>query len=153
MRRGINNTIIVLAITIYACCGIVSCAPHGTMCSRPVPVDSGESRCNISPQEACLLLSANARNPLLTVLDVRTEREFNGRRLKNARNCDVCRPGFTDAVKSLDRSGLYVVYCQHGLRSSKAVEVMRRLNFTNVHNIKGGIERWIALNLPDVVGQ
>ena len=37
-----------------------------------------------------------------------------------------------------------VVYCHHGIRSAQAVAMMRAAGFANVHNLAGGIERWVS---------
>ena len=33
-----------------------------------------------------------------------------------------------------------LVYCQSGIRSARAVEIMEELGYTQVYNLKGGIE-------------
>ena len=35
-----------------------------------------------------------------------------------------------------------VVYCHHGIRSLHAIQQLRRLGFTQLRNLAGGIDRW-----------
>ena len=57
---------------------------------------------------------------------------------------DVNAPGFEDATGKLDRSKLYLVHCASGIRSMKACNVMRTLEFTNLVDLKGGFRAWEA---------
>ena len=43
-----------------------------------------------------------------------------------------------------------VVYCHHGIRSAQAVDQLRAMGFTNVHNLSGGIDRWTSEVDPSV---
>jgi adenylyltransferase/sulfurtransferase len=45
-------------------------------------------------------------------------------------------------VQELDPDGEIVVYCHHGVRSGAVVGYLRRLGFTRVANLAGGIDRW-----------
>ncbi|MGH9348042.1 MAG: rhodanese-like domain-containing protein [Vicinamibacterales bacterium] len=42
-------------------------------------------------------------------------------------------------IDDLDRSAPLVVYCQAGLRSAVAATVLRRLGFTRVASLDGGL--------------
>lgn len=45
-------------------------------------------------------------------------------------------------AQELHREKETVVYCHHGVRSHSAVELLRRLGFTRVRNLAGGIDAW-----------
>ena len=49
---------------------------------------------------------------------------------------------FYENIVALEKNNSYVVLCKHGVRSSKAVEIMLDLGFKNVKNLKGGIIEW-----------
>lgn len=73
-------------------------------------------------------------------IDVRSRREFRENHLEGAINIplpDVKR-NIENKIKNKNRKVL--VYCQSGIRSAKAVEIMEELGYTQVYNLKGGIE-------------
>jgi rhodanese-related sulfurtransferase len=74
------------------------------------------------------------------LLDVREEREYaichlDGRLLPLG-----SLPG---RVGELDASAHIVVHCRSGVRSAKAVELLRAAGFENAWNVRGGILAWI----------
>lgn len=74
-----------------------------------------------------------------TLIDVRTPAEYNAGHLPNAINIDVTDRSFSKAIRELDKSKKYYVYCKSGGRSSKAQQIMLSKNFEQVCNIEGGI--------------
>ena len=62
-----------------------------------------------------------------------------------------CHPTASDAnpaVKSFDQP--LVTVCNEGYTSSLAAVSLRRLGFTNVTDLAGGVEGWAAAGLPVV---
>lgn len=101
-----------------------------------------------SPNEAVLLINrANA-----VVLDVRDEAEFAGGHIADARNIPLsqleARVGEIRKLK--DRA--IIVNCQTGLRSAKAGDILRKHEFSKVHNLQGGLNAWVQAKLPVVKG-
>ena len=78
------------------------------------------------------------------VLDVRTKGEFDKGHIPGAILIDVNQSGFEKAVAKLDRSKTYLVHCAAGIRSMKACNSMRGLEFTNLYNLRGGYKAWVA---------
>ncbi len=78
------------------------------------------------------------------VLDVRTKKEFDAGHIPGAVFIDVNAPGFEAAAGKLDTKKTYLVHCASGIRSMKACNVMRTLDFTNLVNLKGGYRQWEA---------
>ena len=99
----------------------------------------------ISPQEAETLINNNDN---LTVVDVRTPQEYASGHLPQAINLDFRSQTFKDELGKLDKSKAYLVYCQSGNRSQKALDTMKELGFMEVYNMTGGISQWNANNLP-----
>ncbi|MFH1103644.1 MAG: rhodanese-like domain-containing protein [Actinomycetota bacterium] len=89
-----------------------------------------------------------ANEPGTVVLDVRTPQEFAEEHLIDAVNVDFSATDFADRIAALDRTAAYVVYCRSGNRSAQAMDLFRRLEFTDVHEIEGGILAWVAAGLP-----
>ena len=44
---------------------------------------------------------------------------------------------------ALNPQGKYLIYCQTGFRSQKAVEYLQQQNFHNLHSLKGGVSAWL----------
>lgn len=45
-------------------------------------------------------------------------------------------------VDEIDRTQSTVVFCHHGVRSRQVIAFLERLGFTNLHNLRGGIDAW-----------
>lgn len=72
-----------------------------------------------------------------TVVDVRTLAEYAGGHLDGAVNLDVNAADFETGLTLLDPTADYVVYCQSGNRSARAVALMEQAGFTSVHDAGG----------------
>jgi rhodanese-related sulfurtransferase len=84
----------------------------------------------------------------LVVLDIRTPEEFAAGHLADAINVDYYAGDFEDRLADLNLDVPYVMYCNSGNRSSKALSVMDALGFEVVHELDGGIAAWIEADLP-----
>lgn len=77
------------------------------------------------------------------IIDVRTEVEIAQGYIPNAVHIDIYKgQEFLDAVKALDTSKNYYVYCKAGGRSGQACSVMHQLGFENAFNLVGGFDQW-----------
>jgi len=131
------------SVTRLACAALVV-AVLGTACGG----DTAPARVETVPAPAAAeILSAD---PDAILLDIRTPDEFAGSHLDDAVNIDFLAPGFEQRVSTLDRDLPYVIYCASGNRSGSALDVFRRLEFTDVVDIEGGIASWIEAGLPVV---
>ena len=86
----------------------------------------------------------------LIVLDVRTQEEFEGRRLPDATMIDFYAPDFQERIADLDRDAPYLLYCRSGNRSGQTAELMKELGFTDVRDVEGGIVSWLDNGHPFV---
>lgn len=98
----------------------------------------------VSPKEANALIAAHRP----TIIDVRTQAEYDAGHLNGARLYDIAGADFRKQIEALDRSMPYVVYCHSGNRSGQARELMASLGFTDVADVDGGITAWEAAGLP-----
>lgn len=89
----------------------------------------------------------------VVILDVRTPDEFNGGTIENAVNADITSYDFTNVVQTLDKSTPVMVFCLSGGRSKDAAKALRNMGFNTVYELKGGILKWNAENLPVVAQQ
>ena len=106
--------------------------------------NTGELITDVSPEEAFGIMysSSYLGNPV--VIDVRTPQEYAGGHIRDAINIDYRSPAFKDEVGRLDKNFTYIVYCQTGVRSDRARDVMKELGFKYVINMTGGIAAWEA---------
>lgn len=79
-----------------------------------------------------------------TVLDVRTQEEFDRGSVPNAVLIDWYSDGFNEKVGKLDKSTPVYVYCHSGGRSKRAMARLTKLGFDEVYNLIGGITAWNA---------
>ena len=105
---------------------------------------------DISATEAYAIIALNAGRYNFTIIDVRTAQEYAAGHIPGAINRDFNSPTFKDDINKLDKSYIYVIYCQTGVRGAGARDVMKELGFQHVSNITGGITAWIAQSLPMV---
>ena len=66
------------------------------------------------------------------ILDVRTEREFSTGHIKGAVNISLGT--IRERFSELDRTKTYITTGSHGLRSVKAVSLLKEQGFKNVYN-------------------
>ena len=77
----------------------------------------------------------------VTVVDVRTESEFNSGHIKNAILIPVDTIGGTRPEQLPDLDAEILVYCRSGIRSRSAAQKLIQLGYTNVYDF-GGIMSW-----------
>ena len=88
--------------------------------------------------------ATKAINPV-QVLDVRTPGEYFSGHIKNALQADWNDPKeFDRRIIYIDKNQPLYVYCQAGGRSAAAASKLRKLGYTNVFELKGGINGWLA---------
>jgi rhodanese-related sulfurtransferase len=91
----------------------------------------------ISPQDLKARLDRNDR-PVL--VDVRDDWETKLCRLDNALHIPM--EELEVRTEELNPADDIVVYCHHGVRSAAVADYLRRLGFTRVRNLSGGLDAW-----------
>ena len=91
----------------------------------------------ITPRELKDRLDRNDR-PVL--VDVRDDWETKLCRLDNALHIPMEELEFR--TEELNPADDIVVYCHHGVRSAAVADYLRRLGFTRVRNLAGGLDAW-----------
>ena len=84
------------------------------------------------------------KNKNVYLIDVRTSREYEEGHLNGAINISVfnIEKEILNVVKNKD--DLIIVYCSSGSRSKEAKKILENLGYTEVYNLKDGIDRlWI----------
>jgi rhodanese-related sulfurtransferase len=104
----------------------------------------------LSPQECRELLKRRfsheqnfpSGGSMLVILDVRSAEEYCSGHIPGAINIDYRSPSFEDQLSRLDRDKAHLVYCRTGVRSQKALPIMKRMGFSEIYNLTRGIADW-----------
>jgi phage shock protein E len=103
---------------------------------------------DITPAQAAELIKAKGPDPLFVIIDARTAEEFAVNRIEGAQNNDVKAIDFKEQVETMNKDGVYLVYCRGGVRSARAMNLMKESGFKTVYNLGGGLMKWQAEKLP-----
>lgn len=101
----------------------------------------------IAPLDAVRLI--NDRNAL--ILDVRPVADFKKGHLMNALNLPLAQIDKQVGELGKDKSRPVVVYCALGGSSAEAARKLLAHGFSEVLQIRGGLDSWLASNLPTTV--
>lgn len=82
------------------------------------------------------------------VLDVRDEKEFAEGHLPRARHIPVRELATRLEELSKFKSKPVIVTCRSGPRAGAACRLLKKSGFTNVYQLKGGINAWQQASLP-----
>ncbi len=74
------------------------------------------------------------------LVDVRTPQEQASRKIDGAKLRPLQELG--KRVNGLPKDKDVVLYCQNGIRSIIACRMLKKLGYTRVRNMSGGISRW-----------
>ncbi|MDT7880874.1 MAG: rhodanese-like domain-containing protein [Candidatus Hydrothermia bacterium] len=92
----------------------------------------------------------NVENPKIILIDVRSNDEFNKGHIPNTKYnipLDRLRDEFKSGRIRILKDDTIVVYCQKGILSEKAYQILKVLGY-NVKHYKGSFEDWKSKNLP-----
>jgi len=140
MRKMISIDLIiciVLAIFFFS--------PLNSQSEQTQTNDDTQKIKNITIEEAQTLIEKNKDN--LIILDVRTSEEYSREHIEDAINIDFYSETFREDLNKLDKDKTYIVHCQIGGRSAKALNTMKELGFKEAYNM-GGITQWKENGLP-----
>lgn len=93
---------------------------------------------------------AGLQQPGAVLVDVRTLGEWNRGHLPQARRIELEQLEGQITAQAPDRNTPVLVYCQSGTRSAFAASILRRMGYTKVTNLVGGIESWSRAGGPIV---
>jgi adenylyltransferase/sulfurtransferase len=97
----------------------------------------GSTEFNLPPHELKAKLD---RGEKILLLDVRDPAEFAFNRIQGAIHIPL--PELADRHRELDPETEIVTYCHVGVRSLKAAQILKSLDFSNVKHLAGGIDAW-----------
>lgn len=79
----------------------------------------------------------------ITLIDVRTLKEFETGFIENAINIDFYSNSISSKISLLDKDSKFVIYCRSDNRSTKFAKLLLESGFKDVNVIKGGIIEWV----------
>ena len=99
---------------------------------------------NITSTEAVLLM--NRAKPL--ILDVRDEAEFAAGHIQGAKHIPVAE--LTARIKEIEKfkDKPVLVHCQKGMRATAACSILKAQQFSQLHNLQGGLNAWVEAKMP-----
>lgn len=105
---------------------------------------------HVNAKEASALLEDKDATKRPTVIDVRSQDEYDEGHLKGAQVLDFLEgeEEFEESLKKLDRDKPYLIHCASGRRSNNSLAIWKKLGFTKVYHLDGGIKAWEDAKLP-----
>ncbi len=86
------------------------------------------------------LKAESERNPALVVVDVREPHEYEIAHIEGAKLIPLGE--LPNRLHELDGHAEIVTHCHKGVRSMKALEILKGAGFAKVRSLKGGIDAW-----------
>lgn len=111
-------------------CGII---PHEEKTEDSTPIE------HITAQQLQHAIGAGKE---ITLLDVREPQEWDITHLPGAKLIPLGE--VPERVNELDSADEIVVYCHHGQRSQRAINFLKKVGFSKLKNLAGGIDSWAA---------
>lgn len=102
---------------------------------------------NLANQEIIEVLqakefAAHIENKDVQLIDVRMKSEFEQGHIKGAKHHHIYDKDFAEQVSYLDKDKPVYVYCKAGSRSEEAALELKKMGFTKIYDLKGGISSW-----------
>ncbi|MBE0665667.1 MAG: rhodanese-like domain-containing protein [Candidatus Aminicenantes bacterium] len=120
----------------------------GAILSLALPAAELVPFTDITTEQAAALIREKEADSLFKIIDVRSAAEFAENRIKDALNIDIKAADFREKIEKLDRNGIYLMFCLGGVRSARAMNLMKEWGFKQAYNLAGGLMKWQAQKLP-----
>ena len=78
-----------------------------------------------------------------TLIDVRTQDEFDLGHIHNAINLDFYSETFQKEILSLPKNEKIILYCRTNNRSNKTANILKENGYRDIIVIRGGITEWV----------
>ncbi|MCY1692379.1 rhodanese-like domain-containing protein [Exiguobacterium sp. SL14] len=98
-----------------------------------------------APTKGVKQVSTTELKPLLNdrkrfYLDVRTPAEFKGNHIKGFKNIPL--QTLNSQLNQIPKDKEVLVICQSGMRSKQAIKVLKKAYYTDVTEVRGGMNAW-----------
>lgn len=117
----------------------------GLMLLWPMLTGGGSDHAvNVTPNEAVLLM--NRAKTL--ILDVRDEAEFAAGHIQGAKHVPLAELESRVKEFAKQKGKAVLVHCQRGVRSKQACKILAENEFTQLHQLAGGLDKWVEAKMP-----
>ena len=82
------------------------------------------------------------------LVDVRSREEFADGHIAQAKNIPLSQ--LSKHIKEIPKDKAVYLICRSGQRSSQALSMLRKLGYTNIQQVRGGMMAWQLAQLPTV---
>ena len=104
----------------------------------------------VSAKEAVDLIDKHNGDSDFAILDIRTPGEFQSGHLQSALLIDFYSQTFVDQLSRLDKEKTFLIYCRTGNRSTRSLEIFKKLKFQKIYHMANGISTWYSEGFPVV---
>lgn len=104
----------------------------------------------VSAKEAADIVDKHNGDSDFAILDIRTPGEFQSGHLQSAILIDFYSQTFADRLSRLDKEKKFLIYCRSGNRSTRSLEIFKKLKFQKVYHMANGISTWKSEGFPVV---
>jgi len=116
--------------------------------SKSIKESSDTFYIDIKAKPAHRLIKENINSSDFVIIDVRRPDEYLEGYIDNSLKINFKDESFSSQLNQLDKNKTYLVYCQGGYLSKKAMLLMKKIGFKKVYNLKGGYLVWKSKKLP-----
>jgi len=102
---------------------------------------------NLPPEE---FWNKYEETPEAQMLDVRTDKEREEGIFPQAIHVNFFGDSFWDQLESLDKEGIYFVYCNTGRRSLRVSTYMKNSGFKHIFNLDDGVGEFLREKMTPV---
>ncbi|HEX8548464.1 MAG TPA: rhodanese-like domain-containing protein [Cytophagaceae bacterium] len=113
---------------------------------RPSTTFGQNATTNVTKENSVEIIK-KVKKEKASLIDVRTQEEYESGHLKYSRNIDYQKKDFSSVISGLPKDRPVYLYCRSGNRSGKALDTMRALGFKQVYNV-GGFEGLKSVGFP-----
>ena len=83
-------------------------------------------------------------------LDIRDDAQFKAGHLIDAKNIPLRTLAAKVSELAKYKEKPVIVYCENGMRSGKALSILRKAGFSDLYTLQGGLVAWEKASLPVV---
>ncbi len=128
--------------------GIIVLAAFLAFISLSPNAQSDQQFTAVSPKEASVLIEKHKEDPDFVILDIRTPGEYKSGHIENSIMIDFYSKTFAEEVNRLDKGKTYLIHCRSGNRSTRSMELFKKLRFQKIYHLSSGINGWKSEGLP-----